>query len=202
MKHLAAIAIIISFVSLLVSCKDQSSKRNVSEIPIKTEILGLKLCEQTNEKAIKKAISEATGESVRTETRKNSVGSTIRVYPTQWLSSFNYGGFSWHYVDVELNEDNKVFRISVQGSYEKYENAKDQYDAVLNVFSKKYGKGNENEKSDQDFENIIWTDDTNTVGLTCHQSIAVNGQERSFCYLYYVNIKLATAFEQAIMQEI
>lgn len=62
-----------------------------------------------------------------------------------------------------------------------------------NPLTQKYGQGNSNEE----FQNIFWTDDTNSVGLTYVESSAINGNDRSFCSLYYVNRELAHALEEA-----
>ena len=191
MKRLTSIAALITASLLFFACGNNPQKRIVSETPIKTEVLGLKLCDVTSERAIEKAISKAVDKMVVTDTQKNGVETVVRAFPMSF--DINYGGLSWTYADVTLNEDKKIVQISLVASYENIERAKEQYAAATRVFTQKYGQGNSNEE----YQNIFWTDDTNSVGLTYVESSAVNGNDRSFCTLYYVNRELAHALEEA-----
>ncbi|MBR6346141.1 MAG: hypothetical protein IKR69_02000 [Bacteroidales bacterium] len=185
------IIIFITASLLLISCDNNSVKRIVSETPIKTEVLGLTLCEKSSEKAIKKAISKATDNQVITNKEKVGSATSVSVFP--YYLQLNYGGLSWHYVNVTLNEDLKITEIDLIASFENIERAKEQFTTASNVFNQKYGNGNASEED----HNIFWTDDTNSVGLTYMESSAINGNDRSFCYLYYVNIELSDALEKA-----
>jgi hypothetical protein len=178
-------------VIFMFSCGNQPQKRIVSETPIKTTVLGLTLCEKTSEKAIENAISKEVGKSVIGDSYKDGVGTTVRVFPVSL--DINYGGLSWHYVDVALNEDKQIVQITIVASFESIERAKDQFSAASDIFTQKYGKGNVNEE----YHNIFWTDETNSVGLTYEESSSINGNNRSFCSLYYVNIEMATALQNA-----
>ena len=165
----------------LMSCNNGVQQRIVSDTPIKTEVFGLKLGESSSQKAIENALSKEVGKSVYGDSQKDGAGTTVRVFPLSL--EINYGGLSWHYLDVSLNENKQIVQITLVGSYESIDRAKEQ----------KYGKGNSNEE----YQNIFWTDDTNSVGITYKESSAINGNDRSFCSLYYVNIDLATALEEA-----
>lgn len=191
MKKLASIVTVLTTSILVWSCGNNTPKRIVSEVPIKTEVLGLKLCDLSSERAIEKAITKATDKIVLTDSEKNGVGTNVRVFPVSL--DLNYGGLSWHYVDVTLNEDKKIVFISIVASYENVERAKEQFNAATQVFTQKYGKGNLNEE----YQNVFWTDDINSVGLTYVESSALNGNDRSFCTLYYVNRELSDALEKA-----
>lgn len=195
MKRLAYISCIISVALLLVSCGNTPQKRIVSQTPIKTEVLGLKLCDVTSESKVEKALTKTTDKTFLTNQEKSGSSLTIRAIPLTigGFDPFAYGGLSWHYVDVTLNENKQIVQICLTASYENIERAKEQFSAAIGVFTQKYGKGNVNE----DEQSAFWTDDTNSVGLSFVESSAVNGNDRSFCQLYYVNIDLADALDKA-----
>lgn len=191
MKRLSLLAISITALFFLFSCKSNTPKRVVSEVPIKTEVLGLKLCDKTNEDIVEETLEDATDNLMMTDTQKNGTGMVVRAVPASM--SFKYGGLAWNYVDVSLNESMQIVSISLVGSYESIENAKVQFDAARQIFAQKYGKGNDNAQ----YQIIFWTDNTNSVGLNYMESSAINGNDRSFCTLYYVNRALSDAFDKA-----
>ena len=102
-----------------------------------------------------------------------------RNFPTEL--SFNYGGLFWSYIDVSVTKDSEVYVLSLVGSYESEESAKQQYDSAVAIFTQKYGKGNVREN------NTFWTDNVNSVGLIYYKSSTINGSDRSFCELAYAN---------------
>lgn len=169
----------------LVSCNQ--NRRIVSEVPIKTDILGIKLCKQMTSGDVEDALADNTELYFLTMPQKNG---NIEVYRSMPMGlSFNYGGLTWTYMDVGVTKDSEVYVVNLVGSYESVENAKQQYDSAVATFTQKYGKGNASER------NIFWTDDVNSVGLTYYESSALNGSDRSFCELYYVNIELSNKVE-------
>ena len=191
MRQLISLAYVLSAFIVLSSCSNGAQKRIVSNTPIKTEVMGLRLCDASSEKVIENAISKEVGKNVIGESYKNGVGTVVRVFPVSL--DINYGGLSWHYVDVSLNEDKKIVQITLVGSFESIERAKEQFETAKQVFTQKYGNGNNNEA----YQLMFWTDDTNSVGLSYEESSSINGSDRSFCSLYYVNIELAEALEKA-----
>lgn len=191
MKKIASVLTILVASILIWSCSNNASKRIVSEVPIKTEVLGLKLCDVSSEGAIEWAITRFADKEVLVDVEKVGVGVIVRVIPIPSL--LRYGGFPWSYVDVILNEDRKIVSISIVASYENIERAKEQFDAASQVFTQKYGKGN----FTKDNQAVLWTDETNSIGLTYEESSDINGNDRSFCTLYYVNIELSDALNKA-----
>ena len=120
----------------------------------------------------------------------------VRVAPI--TLELTFGGFSWHYVDVTLDEDSRVVGIAFVGSYESLERAKEQFEAVGRIFEQKYGEGNKNDEKHL----VFWTDDTNSVLLNFEESSALNCSDRSFCTLCYVNDELAEAMNKAYSSDI
>lgn len=172
----------------LVSCNQSSkSSRIVSSVPIKTNILGIELCKKITHGGVEDALMDKTEKYFLVTPQKNGNMEVYRSIPMGL--NFNYGGLSWSYVDVGVTKDSEVFIINIVGSYESEESAKQQYDAAVAIFTQKYGEGNVSEN------NTFWTDDVNSVGLTYYKSSALNGSDRSFCELYYVNRALSDRVE-------
>ena len=196
MKSIASIVTIMTASLLLWACGNNTPKRIVSEVPIKTEVLGLKLGDVSSEKAVEKALAKATGKYVLTESQKNGIATVVRAITTSL--EIGYGGLSWHYVDVTLDKEKKIAQIAIVASFENIERAKEQFNAAGQVFTQKYGQGNIN----QEAQNAFWTDNTNSVGLSYMESSAINGKDRSFCTLYYVSRDLYNALEEANIPDV
>ena len=196
MKSIASIMSIMTASLLLWACGNNTPKRIVSEVPIKTEVLGLKLGDVSSEDAVETALTKATGKYVLTESQKNGIATVVRAIPTSL--EISYVGLSWHYVDVTLDKEKKIAQISIVASFANIERAKEQYNAAVQVFTQKYGQGN----IDQEAQNAFWTDDTNSVGLSYMESSAINGEDRSFCTLYYVSRELYTSLEEANIPDV
>jgi len=168
----------------LTSCNQSSkSSRIVSSVPIKTEILGIELCKKITHGGVEDALMNKTDKYFLVTPQKNGNVEVYRSIP--FGLNFNYGGLSWSYVDVGVTKNSEVYVINIVGSYESEASAKQQYDAAVAIFTQKYGEGNVSEN------NTFWTDDVNSVGLTYYTSSALNGSDRSFCELYYVNRALS-----------
>ena len=88
------------------------------------------------------------------------------------------------------------------GSYESIENAKRQYDSAVSIFAKKYGKWNKVEGESESESIAYWTDDVNSVCVGYAESSTLNGADRSFCELYYINIALSDKVEEENQQDI
>lgn len=190
MKSIASIATIITASLILWACGNNTPKPFISEVPIKTEVLGLKLCEKSSENVIKKAIGKATDAYVITQSQKLGTASVIRVIPLAMEISF--GGLSWTYVDVALNQDKKIVLVSLAASYESIERAKEQFVAACQVFTQKYGQGNVYKEEQRAF----WTDNINGVELSYEESSTINGDDRCFCTLRYMNKDLFEAVQE------
>lgn len=172
----------------LTSCNQSSkSSRIVSSVPIKTEVLGIELCKKITHGGVEDALMNKTDKYFLITPQRNGNVEVYRSIPMDL--NFNYGGLSWSYIDVGVTKDSEVYVINIVGSYESEESAKQQYDAAVAIFTQKYGEGNVSEN------NTFWTDDINSVGLTYYKASALNGSDRSFCELYYVNRALSDRVE-------
>lgn len=175
--------------AVAISCTQQP-KRIVSSIPVKSNIMGIELGIKTNSCTIEGLLFDATGKFFVMQQENIGTGSVIRAITLSM--DIYYGGASWSYIDVRLDENSKVFSIELVASYESLERAKDQFEMMSTLFGQKYGKGNKNGE-----QLIFWTDNINSVGVTYNESNAINGNDRSFCTVYYTNISLAEAFAKA-----
>ena len=181
--------VLFTIIFCLTSCNQSGkSSRIVSSVPIKTDILGIELCKKMTRGEVEDALMDKTDKYFLITPQKNGNVEVYRSIPMDM--NFSYGGLSWSYVDVAVTKDSEVYVISIVGSYESEESAKQQYDAAVAIFTKKYGEGNVSEN------NTFWTDDVNSVGLTYYKSSALNGSDRSFCELYYVNRALSDKVEE------
>lgn len=193
MKRLIKIAFAILLSVLLCSCKGNNHKRIVSEIPIKTELLGLKLGDKVKEATLKRALTKATNKEYYVQSETNGKAHILRAIPfKQYGDGILYGSMSWHYIDIQTNVDDQIVQICLVSSYESVERAEMHYDKAVNILSMKYGEGNVMNDNTLTF----WTDESNSVGTYFEESSTIRGEDRSFCFLYYVNIELADAAEQ------
>ena len=173
--------------SLLVSCNMQQ-KRIVSETSIKSNIMGVELCTETTADEIISAISEDTGKFFFPQIEEIGTGTVVRLITL--TMDIYYGGTSWSYIDVFLDEDSKVICIRLNASFESIDRAKNHFAVMKSTLGQTYGKGNE-----VDDNIIFWTDNTNSVRISYEESNAINGNDRSFCYMDYINIKLGNEYE-------
>ena len=179
---------------LLASCNMQQ-KRIVSETPVKSNILGVELCTETTADEIVSAITEETGKFFLPQIEEVGTGTVVRLVTL--TMDICYGGASWSYIDVFLDEDSKVICIRLNASFESIDRAKDHFTVMKSTLEQTYGKGNEVD------DNIaFWTDDTNSVRISYEESNAINGNDRSFCYMDYINIELFNEYEQANVPDV
>ena len=179
---------------LLVSCNMQQ-KRIVSETPVKSNIMGVELRAETTADEIVSAITEETGKFFFPQIEEVGTGTVVRLITL--TMDIYYGGASWSYIDVFLDEDSKVICIRLNASFESIDRAKEHFAVMKSILKQTYGKGNEVD------ENIaFWTDDTNSVRISYEESNAINGNDRSFCYMDYINIELFNEYEQANVPDV
>jgi hypothetical protein len=170
-------------------------KRIISETPVKSEILGLKLCSQTTSEQIETALSKSTEKIFFTYEEKWGIETMVRAVP--YSLNFIFGGLNWNYIDIHLDQNSRIYLIQFVASFESLDKAIDLFNQAKTIYTNHYGKGNENDE-----QNIFWTDDINFIRLFYKDSATISGDDRSFCVLYYVNIELANAAEKANQPDI
>lgn len=182
----AFIPFIISVFAIM-SCNQTG--RIVSDTPIKTNILGVELCKKMTSNEVAEALMNNAGKFFATVPHKTGTTEVYRSIPIDM--NFRYGGLSWSYIDVGVTSEKEVHTIYLVASYESVENAKQQFDSAVELFTQKYGKGNSGMSN-----NMFWTDNVNSVGLLYEATSSIDGSDRSFCYLYYTNRALNDKVEQ------
>lgn len=182
----AVIPFIISIFAIM-ACNQTG--RIVSETAIKTNILGVELCKKMTTSDVVDALMTNTDKFFTCMPERNGNSEVYRSFPLDL--NFAYGGLSWSYIDVGVTSEKEVYTIYLVASYESVENAKQQFDSAVKLFTQKYGKGNSGMSN-----NMFWTDDVNSVGLLYEATSSIDGSDRSFCYLYYTNIALNDKAEQ------
>lgn len=205
MKWFVLVLMVFVFGIAAVGCKDNAKdkqkaimepERIITQQSVKTEILGLKLCEKTYEGMVEEALEDTIGDYVIVEGQRDGVGKIIRAVPVSM--SFSFGGSAWMYIDIHLDREDNIVMIELTASYENIENAKRQYEQVMATFERKYGKGNVHPEG----QLMFWTDDVNSVGVNYQESAAINGEVRSFCTLYYTNIALFDKLQEQNVSDI
>lgn len=168
------------------SCNSEK-KIHVSEVPIKTNVLGIELCKKVNYRQIDDILYSATKKEFYIQ--EELISDNIIVYRClPYNFSFYYGGQSWSYIDIRtINK--QVYNITIYGSYTNINGAQKQYDSILMPFEEKYGKSNFIE-NDTTIRNACWTDNINSISLAYYEGNSVNGNSRSFCELGYSNNEL------------
>lgn len=168
------------------SCNSEK-KINVSEVPIKTNILGIEM-EQKMDIDCSHTLwvppTFTTGGILFTpkfeQISPNIVGYIC--WPTT-KDHYYCGGFKWSYLTIcTINQT--VYDITLTGSYSTIEEAKTQYNNVLKTLSGIYGKGNINQ------DKAMWTDMINYIALYYCEDRTKNDNIRGFCELRYRNIEL------------
>lgn len=193
MKHvLYSIAL---FAFLLISFRGNAQDRIVSTTPIKTEHMGLKLCDVSEDARIVQAVMHYTNKELGTDLFVDS-GNLGAITCVRLVTNGNimyYGGGNWNNIDVYLNKDNKIAQIQFSAVYKNVNQAKKAFEDFCTSLSNKYGKGNA-----PVVDNRFWTDNINTVGVNYEETAAVSGDDAVFFHLYYVNRALWSEIEAAM----
>ena len=127
---------IISAIAILVACNQ--NKRIISDIPIKTEVLGIELCKQMTRHEVYEIIDENTGIPLWGDDFELKNSTDYVFHSSSEYYDIDYGGLAWDYVIISTSEESNVFSIQLQSVFESIETAKQQYDSTVNTFSKKY----------------------------------------------------------------
>lgn len=186
-RHILLILVPFLTIVLFSSCGNGTPKRILSETPIKTEVLGLKLCSVSNGEAVRRAVSKATDKDFGCTSEK--VGTHSRYcLDRPFGQEFFYGGESWHHINVFISKEGRIAGLQFNTSYGRQAQVQKQYERLCQALSKKYGEGNKNNK--QAHKNMLWTDNINTVGVTMTRVTSESGVRCAYCTLYYLNIEL------------
>ncbi len=177
---------------LSISSCGNNKKEVLSKVPIKNEIMGIKLGEEASRSEIENAFSTAIGMDFRSYEQEQEKGKLIRTSTYIW--NFQYGGSAWTYADILLDEKNRVYDIEFSSSYESMESAKKQFDLLKASLVQKYGKYNIRRAPDKSV--LKWTDGVTSIGLSHYEGRALNGENRFFCTLFYVYDVLANPYRE------
>lgn len=180
------------------SCNSEK-KINVSEVPIKTNVLGVEMGQKVDINCTYNGWIKPmflTGGLVFTPSFEQ-ITPNIVLYMCQPKGDdhYYYGGIKWSYLTIGTIKNKIVFDITLVGSYDTIEEAKTQYENVLERLSQIYGKGNIVQNG------TMWTDMVNFILLNYNENKAKNGSIRGFCELRYRNIELEKEVEKEINNE-
>lgn len=182
-----------------ISCNSVQQKINVSEIPIKTNILDVSLCEKVDIDCTGTRWTEPmflTGGIVFTPSWEQVTPNIVQ-YDCFPMTKDHYycGGFKWTYLSIGTINDKTVFSISLIGTYKTKEEAKTQYEKIIEKLTEIYGKSNSRQNG------AMWTDMINYIYLSYFESINGDGDMRGFCELRYRNISLEEQMSKELKNE-
>ena len=181
-------------IALLVVIFGLTSCKHTTDVPIKTNVLGIELGKKMSAGDVEYALRTNVQEYFYTTIEKE--GPIESYHSITDDLSFYYGGLPWMCIDVLVNNNSEVCFICMMGSYESIGSAKEQYDAAVSIFTEKYGKGNVVDDS------TIWTDGISNIEISYEKTASKTVSDRSSCYLVYKNIELCQKIREEIRTDI
>lgn len=195
MKRIASIVLTaFALLCLSISSCGNNKKEVLSKVPIKNEIMGIKLGEEASRSEIENAFSTAIGMDFRSYEQEQEKGKLIRTSTSIWY--FLYGGGAWTYADILLDEKNRVKDIEFTFSNKENESAENQFEVLKASLVQKYGEYNIRQAPDKFKSLLKWTDGVTSIGLSYYEGRALNGENRFFCTLFYVDDVLANPYSE------
>ena len=180
------------------SCNSEK-KIIVSEVPIKTNVIGIEMGQKVDIDCTHTGWIEpifVAGGLVFTPSFEQITPNIVSYMCWPKLKDYYYyGGFRWSYLTLVTVKNNIVFDITLACSYGTIEEAKTQYGNVLQKLSEIYGKGNIIQNG------TMWTDMVNYITLNYCEDKAENGSIRGFCELRYRNIELEKEMAKEVNDE-
>ncbi|MDO5442679.1 MAG: hypothetical protein Q4G10_03315 [Bacteroidia bacterium] len=177
---------VVVFAVLLTACAGGPS-RIVSDQPVDNAILGATLCCPVSEAAVLRAFDQAGMGDISAEHYHYGSISGLRAVPSS-DDGILFAGCFWDYVDYEKDASDDLFAIVFENSYKTKAQAMSQYKKVAGLMETKHGESNISKSKGSCTS--MWTDNTNSVGVSVHKDKPRNPRGKWTCTFYYVNINL------------
>lgn len=185
-------------VILLTACgTNQQNKKNITQTPIKTNILGIELGEKITPGLIEVDLTRATEKEFHISNEQKFDVATLYTAHPSYSSFFNFGNKNWHYAVVKVDQNSLVYKVELHATFESIEQAKKDYESIIEIYEGKYGQGNADGE-----QHTFWTDGKTHVGVQYVESSNMRGEDRSYCVLYYKNTVLGEAVNKASQPDI
>lgn len=183
--------LIIAFclISMLGACNVVPS-RIVSETPVDDAILGTVLCEPVSESDVIRAFDRAGMFDENIEKYIYNTETNLMVVPS-FDDGISFGGASWDYVDFCKDGAGNLYAVVFENFFDTRHQAEMQYKKIAGVLDAKHGEANFSKSEDS--ITSMWTDDTNSVGVSVHKDGTDDARGDWTCTFYYVNISLSKA---------
>lgn len=170
--------------AMLVACKSEPP-RIVSDQPVDDVIMGAELCQPVSETTVIRSFERAGMQDVHAQKYSYNSSSGLVVFPSS-DDGLTFGGCRWDYADYRKDASGDLCAVVFENFFKSRKQAMEQYKNVAGLIGRKHGKANLI-KSKASCTSM-WTDDTNSVGVSVHKD--VSNEDKWACTFYYVNIAL------------
>ena len=173
--------------AMLTACSGEPS-RIVSDQPVDNVILGGVLCEEVSEASVLHALNQAG--IVEEDAYKYSYNTenSLMIIPSS-DDGIIYGGCRWDYADYCKDASGNLYAVVFENFFDTRRQAEEQYGKVAGILGAKHGEANI--LKSKNLCTSMWTDDTNSVGVSIHKDGDDDARGKWTCTFYYVNIALS-----------
>lgn len=172
--------------AMLTACSGEPS-RIVSDQPVDNVILGGVLCEQVSEASVLRAFNQAGIFEEDAHKYSYATDNSLMIVPAS-DDGITYGGCRWDYVDFCKDASGALCAVVFENFYDTRSQAEEQYKKVAGLLGAKHGDANI--LRSKNLCTSMWTDDTNSVGVSIHKDGDDDARGKWTCTFYYVNIAL------------
>lgn len=178
---------IIFTTAVLTACSGESP-RIVSDQPVDNVVMGAVLCEPVSEASVMSAFDKAGIIDVKAQKYSHASGSGLMIVPSA-DDGIMFAGCCWDYADFCKEASGNLYAVVFENFYDTRSQAEDQYKKVAGLIGAKHGEANS--LRSKGARTSMWTDDTNSVGISIHKNGNEDARGKWACTFYYVNIALS-----------
>lgn len=175
--------------AMLAACSGETP-RIVSDQPVDKAVMGGVLGEPVSETSVMRAFNQAGMSDVTAEKYSYDSESSLLIVPSV-ADGISFGGCSWDYADYFKNASGDLYAVVFENFYDKRNQAEDQYKKVAGLLGAKHGKANFSKSNGS--STSMWTDETNSVGVSIRKNGHGDARGKWTCTFYYVNKALSEA---------
>lgn len=172
---------------MLAACSGESP-RIVSDQPVDNVVMGAALCEPVSEASVMSAFDKAGIDGVKAQKYSYNSESSLMIVPSA-DDGIMFAGCCWDYADFCMEASGNLYAVVFENFYDTRSQAENQYRKVAGLIGAKHGEANS--LRSKRVRTSMWTDDTNSVGVSIHKNENDNAGGKWACTFYYVNIALS-----------
>lgn len=173
-----------SVTAMLVACQSEPP-RIVSDQTVDDVIMGAELCQSVSEPTVIRSFEQAGMQDVHARNFTYGSSNHLMVFPSS-DDGLVFGGCRWDYADYCKDPSGDLYAVVFENFFKSRKQALEQYKNVTRLVGGKHGKANFIRSKASCTS--MWTDDTNSVGVSVHKDLS--NEDKWTCTFYYVNIAL------------